>query len=133
MKTKLKLFKTNWINVLGIFLAVYLFLIAVALANQENSFFSSLLAALIGSLVSILGYGLVFWVGFLAVLFILDILLLDTDAKNVTSRLLLEWAIISVPFAYWLVKYSEWVFLVAIVAFLISQFVRRRMIVDVLS
>ena len=133
MKTKLKLFKTNWINVLGIFLAVYLFLIAVALANQENSFFSSLLEALIGSLVSILGYGLVFWVGFLAVLFILDMLLLDTDAKNVTSRLLLEWAIISVPFAYWLVKYSEWVFLVAIVAFLISQFVRRRMIVDVLS
>ena len=133
MKINLKLFKTNWINVLGIFLAVYLFLIAVALANQENSFFASLLEALIGGLISVVGYGSVFWIGFLLVLFILDMLLLNTDAKNVTARLFLEWVIISIPFAYWLIKYSEWVFLVAIIAFLISQFVRRRMVVDILS
>ncbi len=133
MKFKLNVFKTNWINLLGIFLAVYLSYIAITLAEMQHDLFTSLKIAFLGSVFGIILYGAMFWIGFLVLMFILDMLLMNKQMKNVNSRLLLQWLIISIPFVYWLVKYSEWIFLVAVLAFLITQYIRKEKILKILS
>ena len=61
-------------------------------------------------------------------LVVLDLLLLVRSQNNLRQKLLLEWAIISSPFVYWTIKYQQWIFLVAVIAFLITQFLREKLI-----
>ena len=100
---------------------------------MQHDLFTSLKIAFLGSVFGIILYGAMFWIGFLVLMFILDMLLMNKQMKNVNSRLLLQWLIISIPFVYWLVKYSEWIFLVAVLAFLITQYIRKEKILKILS
>lgn len=120
---KLRVFLTNWINFLGIFLSTY---IAIMLSDINN-----LPYTLLSSLYSVLGYGFLFWRGFFITIFLMDIVLLNK--RNVNIMLLIEYVIISIPFIYWGFKYNEWIFFVAIIAFLISQYLRKDRILKIFN
>lgn len=130
MSFKLKIFKTVWVNLLVIFLAVYLFLIISELLTSNEAIGNSLMIGFVGSLFSIFGYGLMFWLGFLIAILILDLILIKKEETNLTLKLLIEWLIVSSPFIYWAFRYNTWVFLIAVFAFLAGQLYWRKKRID---
>jgi len=130
IKQAFKIVLTNRINLLTIFTITYFVTVVSGIVNDNLSVGQSLF----GSLYSVLGYGIMFWIGFILLITILDVLLFGFDKRveYVNVKLLLEWVIISSPFVYWLVKYNQWVFLAAIIAFLIGQLIRKPMILKTL-
>ena len=129
MKRGLQIYRTNWITILGIFIAVYIASITISVLNNQLGIGE----AIFGSLFGLLTYGMIFWIGFLIALLVLDILLIGSTDIKLDIKLILEWAILSTPFIYWFVSYTEEVFLVAVIAFLITQFIRRNKITEILS
>jgi len=128
MKTKLHIFWTNWVNVVGIFMVVYLSAIISELLKIESGtdIMGALGVGVLGGLFSLLVYGSIFWVGFLLAMFLLDMLLIGEDRKHLRLMLLIEWIVVSSPFLYWFFIYTQWIFAVAILAFLITQLIRER-------
>jgi hypothetical protein len=124
----MKIIKTNWINLLGVFIAVFLYAIFLNLTdtNVSRNLFQSILPALM--LVCL--YGILFWALFIILLVVFDLLFIVKDQRNLTVKLLIEWLIISSPFIYWAARYREWIFVAAIMALLITQFIRKRRIKD---
>lgn len=76
---------------------------------------------------------MMFWGLFVASLIVLDLLLIVKSQNNVRQKLLIEWFLISGPFVYWVIRYGEWIFLMAIITFAITQFFRNRLIVKILG
>lgn len=128
MKKRLNIYKTNWITVIGIFLSVYIMSVITSVLNDQLGIGE----ALFGGLIGVLAYGFMFWLGFLILLFVLDVLLIGTGSTKLNQKLILEWCLVSAPFIYWFFKYTEWVWLVAVITFLITQFIRRKKIVQIL-
>jgi len=118
----MKIIKTNWINLLGVFVVVFLYAIILNLTDTNVS--RNLFQAIIGSLILVCGYGIMFWGLFIIALVILDLILIVNNQKNLRIKLIIEWLIISAPFIYWTIKYHEWIFVAGIAAFLIMQFIR---------
>ena len=130
MNLTLKIYKTNWINVVSIFSVVYLFGIASELSSQEEEFFTSLGNAVLGGLYAIVYFGFLFWIGLLVLLLVFDSILIR-NTNGLTWKLVLEWLIVSVPFLYWSFQFEAWVFVVGSITLFVSQQVRRRMIQDI--
>lgn len=126
----MKIVLTNWINVASIFIAVYVAGFISAIVKDKFKFNE----ALFGTTYSILGYGMIFWIGFFILISLLDILLFSFNKQQqyTNYKLIIEWVLISSPFIYWFVKYNQWIFLVAIIAFLIGQFFRKPHIFKIL-
>lgn len=121
---------TNWINWILIFASTFLF-----------AFFDSIISikftigeALFGAIYLVLGYGIMFWIGFFIVIALLDALLFsfNREPRYTNYKLASEWIIISSPFIYWLIEYSEWPFLIAVLAFLLGQYLRQTYIIKIL-
>jgi len=131
MKKVIRIILSNWINLLTIFIVVYVVGFLSAIINDKFTFSE----ALFGTTYSVVGYGLLFWIGFIICILVLDIVLFSIDKKpqNTTIKLFIEWLIISAPFIYWLIKYGEWIFIVAILAFLLGQYLRRPYIFRILA
>jgi len=131
MLLSLKIVLTNWVNFLVIFIVLYLvgFLSALFIDGFSIS------DALVETLFALLGYGMIFWIGFFIVIAILDTLLFSFKKEPVyiNNNLYMEWIIISSPFIYWLIKYNQWGFLVAILAFILGQYLRRPYILKILE
>src|SRR6185437_15514123 len=102
MKEVIKIILSNWINLLTIFIVVYIAGFFSAIIHDKFAFNE----ALFGTTYSIVGYGMIFWIGFIICILILDIILFGFNRKrqNATSKLFIEWLIISSPFMYWLIK-----------------------------
>lgn len=130
-KNTLKIFFTNWVNITLIFVTTYVAIVISALVSNEFSF----IQAVFGAIYSVALYGLMFWIGFIVCILVLDIILFgfNKKIKYTTLKLSIEWLLISLPFIYWLIIYNEWVFSVAIFAFLIGQYLRRMYIIKALS
>jgi hypothetical protein len=126
-----KIVLSNWVNVVSIFVCVYVAGCISAMINDTFTFSE----ALVGSIFSVVLYGSVFWIGFFIEITLFDVLLFsfNRDPAYINYKLILEWIIISAPFIYWLIKYNEWIFLVAILAFLIGQYLRRPYIFKILT
>lgn len=122
----MKILKRNWINLIGFFVSTFLYAIVLNLndTNVSRNLFQSILPALILIFLS----GVMFWALFIILPVVLDLILIVKDQSNLTINLLIEWAIISSPFIYRVIKYEEWVFGAAIIAFLITQIIRRNRI-----
>ncbi len=131
MKEIMKIVLSNWVNVVVIFIVVYVAGFISAMINDKFTFSE----ALFGTTYSVVGYGSVFWIGFFTVIALLDVLLFsfNREPRYTNYKLALEWIIISLPFIYWLIKYNQWIFLVAILAFLIGQYLRRPYIFKILE
>lgn len=116
--------KTNWINLVGVFISVFVY--AVILNLIDGGFSRSLFQSIFAALILVCLYGTMFWIMFIGALIVLDLLLVIRAQKNLKIRLGIQWLIISCPFIYWTLKYQEWIFLVATTAFLITQFIREK-------
>jgi hypothetical protein len=135
MELKLKLFLTNWINILGIFIAVYLACIVSELVKitSVSDIPGSLTTGFLGGLFGVVLYGAIFWIGFILTMFLLDFILMNKAIKFLKLKLLFEWVIVSSPFVYWCVEYTEWIFLVAVVAFAITQLFRANKVIAIIQ
>ncbi len=129
--SKFRVFLTNWVNILFIFSATYLSIIVSDVIDKQEGF-AYIPLSFFFSLYSILGYGFIFWLGFIIAMLLLDLFLVR-NAENLLQILLIEWFLVSLPFAYWSIKYHQWIFAVAISAFLISQVIRRNKIIQVFN
>jgi hypothetical protein len=122
----MKIIKTNWINIAGVFAITYLYVITDVILHS-----GTFVQAVLGGLISICLYGMMFWGLFLVSLITMDLLIILRNRNHLKEKLLIEWLLISGPFIYWTIKYNEWIFAVAIGAFLLSQLLRERMIKQV--
>ena len=97
--------KTNWINIIGVFFAVFLYALIINIqdVNVSRNLFQSIVSALM--LVGL--YGIMFWSLLVILLVILDLLLIVKNQNYLKAKLFLEWLVISIPFTYWAVKYNE--------------------------
>ena len=115
---------TNWINLVGVFIAV------LAYATAANVFGASgpgnFGLAMLGSLVLICLYGWMLWLLFTLLLAVLDLIFIVRAKSNITGWLIIEWLIVSAPFIYWTVKYGEPVFIAASVGLLAAQMIRKK-------
>lgn len=131
MEKILKIILTNWINVIAIFFAVFIVGFISAMINDKFSFNE----ALFGTTYSVIGYGMIFWLAFFASIIILDTILFSIarQLQYVNYKLIIEWVLISLPFLYWFFKYSQWIFLIAILAFMVGQYLRQSYILKILK
>jgi hypothetical protein len=119
----MKILKTNWINIAGVFSIAFIYGFISALLVSKT-----FMQAIFGAIFLVFGYGMMFWALFIATLVILDLVLIVRNQNSLKLKLLIEWIIISSPFIYWTVKYSEWIFLSTIIIFLITQLLREKCI-----
>lgn len=126
-----KIVLTNRINLFTIFIAVF---IAIFIFNMVNAKFA-LGEALFGATYLVLGYGIMFWTGFIFCVLVLDIVLFSfyKEPQYTTYKLAIEWFLISLPFIYWIIRYNQWIFLAAVLAFLLGQYLRRPHIIKILE
>lgn len=124
----MKVLTTNWINLLGVFAVVFIYSIILNLTDTNIS--RNLLQAILGALILVFGYGMMFWGLFIVALIVLDLLIITRNQNNLKAKLMIEWVLISIPFIYWTVKYSEWIFLAAVFAFLVTQLLREKYILS---
>ncbi|MGG7666996.1 hypothetical protein [Dyadobacter sp. BHUBP1] len=127
----MKIIASNWINIFGIFIVTLFY--AVTSNQLNNDLDYSIFQSIIAGLILVCLYGIIFWSLFVASLIILDLLLIVKKQNNIRQKLLIEWIVISGPFTYWGIKYGEWIFLVAIVAFAITQFCREKLLIKALG
>ncbi|MFA6248606.1 MAG: hypothetical protein WC615_16820 [Mucilaginibacter sp.] len=127
---KFKIYFTNWINVVGIATGTYLFVI---ISEVLKTGISALPQLLIMVLLTIVLYGGVFFTGLLIGMLLLDLILMNHNTKHLRLKLIIEWAVISAPLTYWLVIYSEWIFLTAVICFFIAQLIREKRILKLLA
>lgn len=123
----MKIIKTNWINIIGILIAVYLYALMLNLFDADKSL--NFIQVVFAPLILILLYGAIFWALFILLLIIFDLLFIVKNQENLKKKMILETFIIITPYVYWLIVYDEWIFLVAIVTFFITQIYRRKLIV----
>lgn len=128
----MKILLTNWVNLLGVFMAVLTYGIVTNALNPNptvsQNFWQSILAVLFG----IFLYGILFWILYIVSLIAFDLLFIVKDQNNLKVKLLIEWLLISLPFIYWAIKYKQWIFLVGVIVFLITQLIRQNLIVKVI-
>jgi hypothetical protein len=129
MKQVIKIIATNWINILGIFIVSYLY----SFVNSYAGASFTIGQALLSSVILIGFYGIVFWIGFCIAIFVFDLILFGFAQNNLLGKLLIEWILISGFFIYWAFKYQVWIFLFGVVAFLLTQPLRRKMIFKIIS
>lgn len=131
IKQLFQILLTNWVNLVVILISTFIFSIINSIVTANFTFGE----AIFGSVFLVLGYGIMFWLGFFMLIGILDVVLFsfNKEPRYTNYKLALEWIIISLPFIYWLIKYNQWIFLVAILAFLIGQYLRRPYIFKILQ
>jgi hypothetical protein len=127
---KFKIYFTNWINVVGIALGTYLFIV---ISEVFKTGITALPQMLLMALFTIVLYGGICFSGFLIGMLLLDLILMNGNIKHLRLKLIVEWVLISAPFIYWLLEYSEWIFLAAIISFIITQFIREKRILKHLA
>jgi hypothetical protein len=123
----MKVLKTNWISFVGVFVVVlfYAFILNQNNDNVTYNVFQAIVAALILTCL----YGIMFWGLFMISLVVLDLLLIVRNQDNLRIKLLTEWVLISAPFIYWVIRYKQWIFIAGVLAFLLTQLFREKLIV----
>jgi hypothetical protein len=131
MKEVMRIVFTNWINALTVYSCIFLALFIGDLIPG----ISTIKEALYNTFGSLIVHYLHFWLGFTLLIALLDVVLFsfNREPRYTNYKLALEWIIISLPFIYWLIKYNQWIFLLAILAFLIGQYLRRPYIFKILE
>jgi hypothetical protein len=107
----MKILKTNWINIIGILIAVYLYALMLNLFDADKSL--NFIQVVFSPLILILLYGAIFWALFILLLIIFDLLFIVKNQENLKEKMILETFIIITPYVYWLIVYDELIFLVA--------------------
>jgi hypothetical protein len=123
----MKILLTNWINLFGVFVAVFLYAIFynIYYISATRNFYQLMVSAFI--LVSL--YGMQFWGLYITELILFDLLFIVKDQSKLKTKLIIEWLLISLPFIYWIISHKQWIFLVGVLVFLITQLIRQNLII----
>lgn len=125
-----KIIKTNWINIWVVFTIVYIY--SIIRAINEGDF--NILQGMLSALILVILYGVLFWIFFIVLLFITDLLLIYQSSKEkLYIMFILQTLIVSIPFVYFALHYSQWIFLVAVVGFVLSQIYRSQKVYKIKS
>ena len=81
----IRILKTNWINIVGVFTVLFLYTTVYGLIEPNVS--RNIFQAMIASLIGICLYGIMFWAGFITMLIILDFVLIIPKPKNLKIKL----------------------------------------------
>lgn len=137
-----KIVLTNWINFASVFITVYV-IVCMGIVIEESysikqtgSWMSAFLLVLFLAAYGVLGYGMIFWIGFFIAITSLDILFFSFNKqfKYTNYKLATEWILISSPFIiYWVIRDGSWILLVAVLAFLVGQILRKPRISKILQ
>jgi len=127
----MKIVLTNWISIAVMFVSLFLVLLVTELLPD----FITLKEALYNSFGTVIVYYMSFWIAFLLLMVLFDVLFfsLNKQPQYTNYKLIVEWFLISLSFIYWFIPYSKLMFLVATLAFALSQFLRRSSILRVLQ
>lgn len=125
----MKILLTNKINLIGIFIALLLYSI-VYNSLIDDGVTRNLFQAIIAAFIFVCLYGIVFWIGFLVAILILDLILIVPNHKKLKLKLFVEWVIISVPIIYFSLIYERQrvIFVIAVIVFFITQLLREKLI-----
>jgi len=123
---KLKVIKTIWVNIITVSIVVYIYVIIYGIFNSSEPILKALLIGLYVGLIIIYGYGLLFWIYYLIITIIFSLLFINKNVRNLKLKLITESILVASPFIYGILEYNKWVFLIALVGFLISQFLFRK-------
>lgn len=85
--------KTNWINLVGVFISVFVY--AIILNLIDGGFSGSLFQSILAALILVCLYGMMFWIMFIVALIVLDLPLVIRGQKNLKIKLGIQWLIIS--------------------------------------
>jgi hypothetical protein len=132
-----KLILSNWIHLLGFYLIIEIStIIHIATSPDAMNWQESVGGLLLGAPFLMLSYGLIFIIGFLLVIVILDILLffLPTNNRKFVIILVLstEWLLIVPIFIYWAFEYNYWLWIYLSASFLITQIIKSRRVKGIL-
>src|SRR5690606_22894989 len=118
MKGIMKIVLTNWISIAVMFVSLFLVLLVTELLPD----FITLKEALYNSFGTVIVYYMSFWIAFLLLMVLFDVLFfsLNKQPQYTNYKLIVEWFLISLSFIYWFIPYSKLMFLVATLAFALS-------------
>ena len=118
---------TNWVHLLGFYICVECVTVYEVLIAHGN--WDSYIGMLLFSApFLLLTYGLMFIIGFLLVISILDLILFSLIKQKVLFILFIEWLLIAPTFIYYSFKYQYWLWIWLSAAFLITQYIRSKKI-----
>lgn len=131
MKVALQIILTNWINIVLLVFTTFIYAFITSSLDKEIGYPESFYSATYLTFF----YGIIFWLGFIISIVILDVLLFAVNKRkqNASVKLLIEWLIISIPLLYLLIKHNQWILFVAIITLLVAQFIRKARILRILS
>jgi hypothetical protein len=127
MKDPGKILLSNWIHVLGFYLCVEITIVYVFFTQHDKGV-NTIGVLLLAAPFCLLTYGLMFILGFLLMISILDLILFSFVKQKVLLILFIEWLLIVPTFIYYSFKYEYWLWIWLSAAFLITQYIRRRKI-----
>ncbi len=132
LKRTLKIISTNWVHLVGFYVTSYFSLILFKLLGLEgyttNTWAQTLCPDLIMLLYFVFFYGLMFLIGLLVALIIMDSIAFNVTKNRTKLILFLEWIIIIPPFIMWAFDYDFWLWLTLIISFAVTQWIRIRKI-----
>ena len=131
LRLTFKIFSTNWINVMGLFLATWISSIVYDLfyylpANYHLP--DLLILYLVGMFLQTILFNTHYCIIFLVLIFLLDFILIDRNYSKLKPHLLIQWAIISIPYTIRAIDHDHWTLLIIVVSFLITQLARKKKI-----
>jgi len=132
MKNFGKILLTNLINIGVILIFTYLFAFVNAFSDATFNFKQSISSA--SNLIFL--YGLPFWLILIIAFLLCDTFffkILKLNKKNIKNRLIIESILVSSPFIYWIIVYKEWIFLLAILAYFLGQYLGKNRILKIME
>ncbi len=127
-KNILKTLTTNWIHIVGFYLATYLTLVIGSIFDPTEGWEPIILTGFVAALLLFYVYGYVVIGWFYLTIVIMDIAAFSWKNKWIRETLIVEWIIISVPFIYWAFKYEYWLWIALSISFLTTQMLRMKRI-----
>jgi hypothetical protein len=125
----LKLLLTNWIHLLGFYIVIEISIIIhlITSGNPDTSLQATILIILLAVPFLMISYGLMFIVGFLFGITLLDVILFSLIKYN-RWIFVIEWLLIVPVFIYWAFEHEYWLWLYLSAAFLVTQVIRSQRI-----
>ncbi|WP_117884198.1 hypothetical protein [Aureibaculum luteum] len=126
---KVRIIKTIWvIFVTLLFGTIILGMISETIdcINVKGDWSNIFQIGILGSMFSFFTYGIIFWPPVLLLIFLIEIIGLNNEIQRneLKNLFIIEWLIISSPFAFWAITegYLSWFYFIAILA--IAQYIR---------
>ena len=129
-KYLVRVYLTNWINLVGIIAGTFLTIIVAAIFSLEES--AQSLSELFGDLLMtpffLLLYGLLPMAIFLLLMLFLDIICFSRKTSHIFPLLFVQWLVLVIKPIEWAIDNNYWLWVGLSVSFLVTQYLRSKQI-----